>query len=507
MFFFFSFTRTVLESIEPANRIITVKDKSTNHLEQNGSFLQRSKEKRSVHETIVDEAYQIDDESRGDSSRSNEDGTRSADTRKRELINDKQSKFKRIKLGRNRRVRVTPEIIGEAEPIYLEDFTDDPEYYIMRRPKLRRPPLPRHDNGDENGQLRQISTSEPGISYVTSGVDDNFYLFSRRSGSVQRIGNNSSVEFSSRAGIHRGGSLRERNLYPDHLTDHLRSVSEAEIRDLKLEDIEDHNPSSEVRLKIPKESQSDDEYIPRRSAQSSILPSLEVSGPQTRFINDKDHHEIERKSDTKRESNSSSSSSSDSTKSSSNSSEKSQRPVDSKASDLLESLNSTERRLFNRSPSETSNIDMGLVDGVVTRTGTNSALDSQEAIEFPSRSGATNHMGLNGNQNKQLESSSQNYSPLSSPENNTEPKKLTTGVVTVNHNGTTSKSIGHGDSSDHSDKSDSDSGIGGRNRLDKKMNLKNSDLMTKKSIFTIAFDGVKTDRLQSADSLPLTPYV
>ena len=46
---------------------------------------------------------------------------------------------------------------------------------------------------------------------------------------------------------------------------------------------------------------------------------------------------------------------------------------------------------------------------------------------------------------------------------------------------------------------DSDSGIGRTNpKID--LNMKNSDLIEKKSIFTIAYNDVKTRRLQSTDS-------
>lgn len=51
-----------------------------------------------------------------------------------------------------------------------------------------------------------------------------------------------------------------------------------------------------------------------------------------------------------------------------------------------------------------------------------------------------------------------------------------------------------------SDRSDSDSGIGRRSRQE--FNFKNSDLMTKKSIFTLAYDGIKTERIKTADSDP-----
>lgn len=51
-----------------------------------------------------------------------------------------------------------------------------------------------------------------------------------------------------------------------------------------------------------------------------------------------------------------------------------------------------------------------------------------------------------------------------------------------------------------SDRSDSDSGIGRRSRQE--WNFKNADLMTKKSIFTLAYDGVKTERIKTADSDP-----
>jgi len=60
---------------------------------------------------------------------------------------------------------------------------------------------------------------------------------------------------------------------------------------------------------------------------------------------------------------------------------------------------------------------------------------------------------------------------------------------------------------DHSgERSDTDSGIERTIQIsDKKMNLKNSELMQKKSVFTIAYDGVRTDRLMSATSMPATP--
>lgn len=57
---------------------------------------------------------------------------------------------------------------------------------------------------------------------------------------------------------------------------------------------------------------------------------------------------------------------------------------------------------------------------------------------------------------------------------------------------------------EHSEASDSDSGIG-KSRMERQLNLKNSELMTKKSIFTIAFDDVKTDPIKSAESVPSTP--
>ncbi|KAI1291952.1 hypothetical protein HDE_07304 [Halotydeus destructor] len=54
-------------------------------------------------------------------------------------------------------------------------------------------------------------------------------------------------------------------------------------------------------------------------------------------------------------------------------------------------------------------------------------------------------------------------------------------------------------------KSDSDSGIGNTRHKVSELNLKNKNLMEKKSIFTIAYDGVKTTRLKSADSVQGTP--
>lgn len=53
-------------------------------------------------------------------------------------------------------------------------------------------------------------------------------------------------------------------------------------------------------------------------------------------------------------------------------------------------------------------------------------------------------------------------------------------------------------------KSDSDSGLG-RSKHVSDLNLKNSNLMQKKSIFTIAYDGVRTDRIKSAESGVDTP--
>jgi len=52
-----------------------------------------------------------------------------------------------------------------------------------------------------------------------------------------------------------------------------------------------------------------------------------------------------------------------------------------------------------------------------------------------------------------------------------------------------------------SEKSDTDSGLGrDAGRHVSELNLKNSNLMLKKSIFTVAYDGVKTNRLKSAES-------
>ena len=50
--------------------------------------------------------------------------------------------------------------------------------------------------------------------------------------------------------------------------------------------------------------------------------------------------------------------------------------------------------------------------------------------------------------------------------------------------------------------SDSDSGIGTRRQVNPKteLNLKNKSLMEKKSIFTLAYDGIKTDRIHTAGS-------
>lgn len=57
-----------------------------------------------------------------------------------------------------------------------------------------------------------------------------------------------------------------------------------------------------------------------------------------------------------------------------------------------------------------------------------------------------------------------------------------------------------------SDKSDSDSGLGqAKNRSERLLSHKNSDMMQKKSVFTIAYDGVKTNRLKSAESGRETP--
>ncbi|RWS26242.1 cadherin-86C-like protein [Leptotrombidium deliense] len=50
----------------------------------------------------------------------------------------------------------------------------------------------------------------------------------------------------------------------------------------------------------------------------------------------------------------------------------------------------------------------------------------------------------------------------------------------------------------------SDSGIG-VSPPDKRIELNNKDVMNKKSIFTIAYDGVRTNRIGSADSIPSSP--
>lgn len=57
---------------------------------------------------------------------------------------------------------------------------------------------------------------------------------------------------------------------------------------------------------------------------------------------------------------------------------------------------------------------------------------------------------------------------------------------------------------EHSEASDSDSGIG-KSRMERQLNLKNSELMVKKSIFDLAFDDVKPNPIKSAESMPLTP--
>ncbi|RWS12551.1 cadherin-86C-like protein [Dinothrombium tinctorium] len=54
------------------------------------------------------------------------------------------------------------------------------------------------------------------------------------------------------------------------------------------------------------------------------------------------------------------------------------------------------------------------------------------------------------------------------------------------------------------EKSDSDSGIG-RSQIKKDLQLKNMDLMAKKSIFTIVYDTMRTDRIRSPESCPPSP--
>uniref|UniRef100_T1KF32 Uncharacterized protein n=1 Tax=Tetranychus urticae TaxID=32264 RepID=T1KF32_TETUR len=345
----------------------------------------------------------MQDDPQRDSSKSREDVTSSSDTRKRDFREStvgKQSQFKRVRLGRNRRVRVSPEVIGEAEPIYLEDFTDDPEYYIMRRPKIRRP-LPRHNAIDDEDM--QINQPESG-TVVSNAVNNNYYLFSRRSGASEKT-DQQPIGTSRGPGIQRGGSLRERSLFPDHLVGDYRSVSEAEIRDIKLEDIEDVNVTTEVKQPLPRD-QSDDEYIPRRSSQSILPPRIEVISPQsTSNDNHNRMHNVDESNlpyKSGKNGNSSSSSSSSSSRSSnsigsknSTKTEPHDDKVPSKTSDLPGSVSSFERKLFDRSPSEGSNIDMGLLDGVVTRSGPNSALDSygiNETNDEVSRSEENNGM-------------------------------------------------------------------------------------------------------------------
>ena len=119
-----------------------------------------------------------------------------------------------------------------------------------------------------------------------------------------------------------------------------------------------------------------------------------------------------------------------------------------------------------RTPSNGSQFDLNFIDKVVAGDTQN-----EKYAQLPSKS------SLNGTEN---EAKSQEI------------------IKTV------SKNVKKADQSDSSDKSDSDSGIG-RTRLEKELNLKNSQLMTKKSIFTIAFDGVKTKQISSLESTPSSP--
>ncbi|XP_074598665.1 cadherin-86C-like [Brevipalpus obovatus] len=351
---------------------------------------------------------------------------------------DEPSRMQRIKMNRHQRSRIAPELVGD-EQIYLNT---DPEYVLMKRARISQPMY-------SDSIIHDIPRSHPG-AYVIDESGHNYYLLPR---SDENFPSRRFVSQDDGYRLRRAGSLREQDFRQKNQRETFRSSSEARVRDDRNDDNNGHHhgirregPSSFHGTKGGGHYSDNDDH-----QHHHIIDGEKYSNQRRRKAGDDD---VERNG---------------------RSNERDERMSGSLPGSVEDDgEDGGTGGEAGRPHSDTqSDIDMGLIDGVVF--------------------GASRYIANGEKHHEDGENPSENSRQRQHHHERSQTKTETA-----------IKMIETADVSDKS--SDSDSGIG-RSRMERKLNLKNSDLMTKKSIFTIAYDDVKTDRLKSADSVPSTPPV
>jgi len=381
-------------------------------------------------------------------------------------IGDKSDKFRRIKLNKNQRVRVAPELFEEDRQGLMKRYEDhNSDYYLIHKDKFRLIPE------------KQPEHSTYSVNIHESGVDKNFKkeddYQQTKIGHFQYYDNeplSRTVDMNYSNSGFNNQTILSSNIYKEQ-----KDLEKEIIRGSDKAGIEINQGQSSSKNVISNSKQKNVELSSENDNKKQVsFPDLEVASSLVKFSSDQiskveeDNHKngstvVQISSPekmTKKE------------KTESASLEKddlavlNSRTQEDRLSQEITKPLAIETLPLKRTPSNGSQFDLNFIDKVVAGDTQN-----EKYAQLPSKS------SLNGTEN---EAKSQEI------------------IKTV------SKNVKKADQSDSSDKSDSDSGIG-RTRLEKELNLKNSQLMTKKSIFTIAFDGVKTKQISSLESTPSSP--